>query len=217
MECVPPGPTAAPTPTPTTSPTPVQLSVVQSLSGVSAANFDTSAQNVFKTAVAQVLSAYGVQSSDVIITSFSNARRILNEIQSRILSGALQVSYTVNLVAQSAGFTSSSSAATAVTSTLTAAVQSSTFNTALNAAAVSSGNTQMQSVTSSSTISVSDTTPSGAPTKAPTAPSGISVGAIIGIAVGVFVLGLFGGYLGYRSFRIGKSRKVVVVANDEKP
>lgn len=161
----------APTPIPTlvsvpTSPSPIQLSIVQSLSAISEASFDNSAQSVFKTAVAQVLSAYRVKSSDVTITSYSNDRRVLTlEYQSRSLSGAMQNSYTVNFVAQSAGYTSSSTAFAAAKSTLTAAVQSSTFNNALISAAVILGNIPMQSVTSSSTISITNTTPSGSASK----------------------------------------------------
>ena len=63
------------------------------------------AQSVFKTAVAKVLSSYGVKSSDVTITSYSNGRRVLHdENQSRILTGQLQVSYIINFIAQSGGY-----------------------------------------------------------------------------------------------------------------
>ena len=169
---------------PTTSPTPVKLAVVQTLNGISASTFDESAQNVFKAAVVSVLSAYSIALSDIIITSFSDARRALYDIQSRSLqSGSLQVSYTINFNAQSSGFTSSSSAATAVTNTLTVAVTSSTFNNALVAAAVSAGNTQMQSVTSSSSISVSNVTPSSSSSAKD---DGINKDAAIGGTIGPF-------------------------------
>ena len=153
---------SSPPPPPTgSSLTPVQLSVLQTLYGISAAQFDSMAQSVFKIAVAKVLSSYGVTEKDIGITSYSNGRRMLHEEnQSRILAGQLQVSYLINFIAQSGGYTSSSSAAAAAISTLTAAVQSSTFNNALSAAATNAGITLMLTVTSSTTITITDTSPS---------------------------------------------------------
>jgi hypothetical protein len=158
------------------------------LYGISAAQFDAMPQSVFKTAVAKVLSSYGVKSDDVPITSYSNGRRVLHdENQSRILTGQLQVSYIINFIAQSGGYTSSSSAAAAATSTLTAAVQSSTFNNALSAAATSAGITLMVGVTSSSTIAIIDTSPSSSDSK-PSIDEGAAIGGAIGGFFGVVLV-----------------------------
>jgi len=187
-------PTPSPTTAPTTAPspptgsslTPVQLSVLQTLYGITAAQFDAMAQSVFKTAVAKVLSSYGVKSSDVTITSYSNGRRMLHdENQSRILAGQLQVSYIINFIAQSGGYASSSSAAAAATSTLTAAVQSTTFNNALSAAALSAG--VSLTITSSSTITVTDTSPSSSDSK-PSIDEGAAIGGAIGGFFGVVLV-----------------------------
>jgi len=154
------------------------------LYGISAAQFDAMPQSVFKTAVAKVLSSYGVKSDDVTITSYSNGRRMLHdENQSRILTGQLQVWYIINFIAQSGGYTSSSSAAAAATSTLTAAVQSTTFDNALSAAASSAGVTL--TITSSSTITIIDTSPSDSK---PSIDEGAAIGGALGGFFGVVLV-----------------------------
>ena len=143
-------------------------------------------QSVFKTAVAKVLSAYAVKPSDVTITSYSNGRRMLHdENQSRILTGQLQVSYIINFITLSGDCTSSSSAAAAANSTLTAAVQSSIFNSALNAAATSAGITLMVSVTTSPTIIIIDTSPCDSK---PSIDEGAAIGGALGGFFGVVLV-----------------------------
>jgi len=190
-------PTPSPTPSPSSTPAPVQLSVQQNLFGISALNFDVKAQSVFKRAVAKVLLAYAVKTSDVSITSYSDARRLLHdENQSRILTGTLQVSYIINFFCPSK-WSSSSSAAAAAIRTLTTAVQTSTFNIALKAAALSANNIQMQSVTSSSTITITDTSPSGSASK-PSIDKGAAIGGALGGFFGAVIVTLVGVYV-YKS------------------
>jgi hypothetical protein len=87
-------------PTPGSSLTPVQISALQTLYGISAAEFDDMAQGVFKEAVSNTLGVYYVKKEDIIIKSYSR-RMLHDESQSRILSGQLQVSYLINFFAQS--------------------------------------------------------------------------------------------------------------------
>jgi len=154
------------------------------LYGISGAQFDAMPQSVFKTAVAKVLSAYYVKPSDITITSYSNGRRMLHdENQSRILTGQqqMQVSYLINFFAEPAGYSTSSSAAAAAIAMLTAAVQSSTFNSALTAAATNAGVTLMVPVTTSPTIIIINTSPLSSDSKL-----SIDEGAAIGGALGGF-------------------------------
>jgi len=130
------------------------------LYGISSATVDYSAARVFKIAVANVLASYSVTKDDITINSYSDSRRRLYEYNERLLTNSLQVSYTIYFGAQKAGFTDTSSAASAIIGTLKAAVQSSVFNNALATAAADPnyGSSVMLSVTSSSTITATDAT-----------------------------------------------------------
>jgi len=135
-----------------------KVSVTQTLNGISKDSFDADAAKSFKYAVATVLASYSVSDYDVTINSYS--RRRLYEHNERELAGSMTISYLIWSGAQKAGYSDTSSAASAVINTLTAAVQSSVFNNAISKEAQDPyhGSSAMIGVTSSNTIDARDST-----------------------------------------------------------
>ena len=139
------------------SPSTAYVTVTQTLNGISSASFDSTAQGVLTDTVKEILGSY--QSVSCYVKNFNDARRLLLSVDlqsDRRLTGSLQVTYEIGVSAQGSGFPDTSQAATSVISTLTAAVQSSAFNTQLAFFANSNGCAAMLSVTSSNTITARD-------------------------------------------------------------
>lgn len=164
-------PTESPTITPTESPSSfptrkqipvdsqsyVTVEVTQTLIGISSLEADLNTAKVFKSAVARVLASYSISVYDISIESYKDLRRRLYEYNERALANSVEVSYEIFFGAQKAGFSDTSSAASAIISTLTAAVQSSIFNDAIaiEAAAVY-GPSVTITVTTGNTITARD-------------------------------------------------------------
>jgi len=161
---------------------------------VSETTFDSSAQYVVKVAVANV-SSNNVVPDDITFNSIKNTRRLLQSSQGRSLTGGLKITYTILVTSSSGASVSLTGTAQQIMNALTAAVKSSAFNTALVAAAVSAGNTQMQLVTSDGTIDVTITSNSKEPDSV--SKSKFNPLAIAGILLTglLFVLALLGLYL----------------------
>jgi len=173
-------PTGAPT-LPPTMDGELKVSSSMTMAGVTKTQFDDPAvQGVFKTTVASSLS--GVESSDVIITSYSNARR----------SGLL-INFEVYLN------TADSTSADTLKSTLTTFLQqtgnggfASAFNTAASNAGVTGVTvTGVSGVTATSGPTVPTQSPTATPTAAPTptvvdsAPISCGVSTVAAAAVAI--------------------------------
>ena len=175
-----------PTPQPTSS-DPVQLDVVQTITGCSFADYlnaPNKYDNTFKQAIVQSLqsaSSITISIDDILDFQVQDAtvrRKLLQ-------TPTLAISYTLQ---------SSSVSASTLTSALTEAVSSETFDNELHTVATENKVTGLTSAKSSNPI-VTNTSPTSAPTVKSTyastksAKRNLSVGAIVGIVVAIIVLG----------------------------
>jgi len=162
------------------------------LSGLVSSSFGDKERTAFDITVGTIC---GTSTSDVNVTSVSNARRRLLTTASSSVVVAFQVRVRLSVVADKAAVVTASDA---LTKKLAQAVSSGNFTSKLSTTAAKQGSVVLSSVSVSSSLKNVGTTSvvvnTAEPTTAPTnvkatAPnptkSGISTGVIVGIVVGV--------------------------------
>jgi hypothetical protein len=198
---------------PIVGPQVVQVSALQTMSGITKAEFLSNIRNelLFQQAVASSCGIDGLTSDNVDVTGVndvSSRRRLIEELEIILeaTSGGISIEYIIAFVAQIVGFTDAASAAAAVTTKLTQAVQSGSFGATLNTLAQSSGNDLLASVVVSKNITTFVQNPTASPTRVPsfsptpnptTQENALSDGAIAGIVIGNFLQILFEFYLNF--------------------
>jgi len=190
--------TASPTPFPTLLAVPkdgfndyAEVTVVQVLGGITAAQFQTTEIEVLKSSVDDVLGAF--RTGVTKVTSFQ--RRLLEERQ--LAAGSLTVTYKARIAVQNSGFTTQAAAASAAIATLKS-TSSAQFVAYIKNRAIggifTSTSYAMGNVTSSSITSATDTSGDTLDQSIDKLAKA-AANAIVGIAVGV-TLGVIFGCLG---------------------
>jgi len=187
---------------PIVGPQVVQVSAQQTMSGISAADFLKNVANklLFQDTVASSCGINGLTRDNVDVTGvhdINSRRRLIEELEITLeaTSSGISIEYIIAFVAQIVGFTDAASAAAAVTTKLTQAVQSGSFGATLNTLAQSSGNDLLASVVVSKNITTFVQNPTASRTRVPsfsptpnptTQENALSDGAIAGIVIGKF-------------------------------
>jgi hypothetical protein len=162
-------PTCTPSPPP---PAAVVVSATMTLNGLTVAQFNTAAQTAFKSALATQLS---ISSSQIAITSVTAA----GASGRHLLQSSIVVAFSVT--------TTSSAAATSVSSGITDAASSSTFLTALNTQLVAAGAPTVTSLVLSTTPTVLGAPPAAAPSSPAPARGALGVAATLAAATTVML------------------------------
>ncbi len=208
-------PTLSPTHNPTVAPTvkiedeKLTFSVSQTLSGITADNFNANFalnSKIFKLALVNStdsLRFQDIEVSQATSVSTSSARKL----RLSVLADSAVVPYTITIDSTAdAGFTSGDTAYTSIVSDLQTAISSGSFTTNLNTNAASNGATVLASVTASTTPTVGEKTVTSNSDK--TEDKKPPMGAIIGGIIGAIVL--VGIAVGVAYYLCCRSSKVAV-------